>query len=94
MRLFYRLFSRITGAFASRIGQLAFRSLWSRIDREDPPRPTNLDASLPKVLLGMTLEATTMAGVAAVVERVTASTFSYLFGVSPEPRPKQKDDKD
>ena len=92
MRFVYRLFARITGGFASRIGKLVFRSVWSRIDHEDPPKPTRLDASFPKVLAGATLEAATMAGVAAVVERATASAFNYLFGVSPEPRKKQKPD--
>jgi hypothetical protein len=90
MRFFYRLFARITGGFAGRIGQLLFKSLWSRIDHEDPPKPTKLDASLAKVVVGATLEAATMAGVAAVVERATAAAFSYLFGVSPEPKEKKK----
>lgn len=94
MRLFYRLFSRITGGFASRIGKMVFKTTWARIDHEDPPRATNLDVGLPKVLLGATLEAATMAGVAAVVERATASTFSYLFGISPDPRAKEKKEKD
>jgi Protein of unknown function (DUF4235) len=94
MRFFYRLFSRITGGFAARIGKLVFESLWSRIDHEAPPAPTKLDASLAKVVVGATLEAATMAGVAAVVERVTASTFAYLFGVSPEPKQKQQSDTD
>lgn len=86
MRLFYKLFSRITGGFASRIGKLAFQSTWSRIDHQEPPKATNLEASFAKVVIGATLEAAVMAGVAAVVERATASTFSYLFGVSPEPK--------
>ena len=90
MRFFYRLFSRFTGGFAGRIGKLVFKAMWSRIDHEDPPAATRLDASLAKVLVGATLEAATMAGVAAVVERATASVFSYVFGVSPEPKPKKK----
>jgi hypothetical protein len=90
MRFLYRLFARITGGFAGRIGQLLFKSLWSRIDHEAPPRPTSLDASLAKVVVGAVLEAATMAGVAAVVERATASTFSYLFGVSPERKEKKQ----
>lgn len=90
MRFVYRLFSRITGGFAGRVGKMAFKSIWSRIDHEDPPRATNLDASLAKVVVGATLEAATMAGVAALVERATASTFSYLFGVSPETRRREE----
>src|SRR5436309_10369399 len=39
MRLLYKLLAKITGAFASRIGKTAFKSVWSRIDQEDPPKP-------------------------------------------------------
>jgi Protein of unknown function (DUF4235) len=92
MRIIYRLFARITGGFAARIGKIVFKSLWERIDHEDPPAATSLDASLSKVLVGATLEAATMAAVAAVVERLTASTFSYLFGVSLDSKPRQKSD--
>jgi hypothetical protein len=94
MRIFYKLFSRITATFAARIGKSAFKSTWSRIDDEDPPKPAQLDAPLPKVVVGAALEAATMATVSAIVERATASTFSYLFGISPEPPPKEKKKKD
>ena len=90
MRLLYKLFARITGVFAARMGKAEFKSVWSLINQEDPPKATALDASLPKVVVGATLEAATMAATAAVVERATASTFSYLFGVSPEP-PEKRD---
>jgi hypothetical protein len=89
MRIFYRLFSKITGGIAARIGKATFKSVWSRIDKEDPPKATHLDASLPKVVAGATLEAATMAATAAVVERATASTFHYLFGFTPEQKEKQ-----
>lgn len=94
MRIFYRLFARVTGGFAARIGKMLFKSLWASIDHEDPPPATRLDASMSKVLVGATLEAATMAAVAAIVERLTASTFSYLFGVSFEPKQKQTQKSD
>ena len=92
MRIVYKVFARITGGFAARLGKGLFESLWSRIDEHKPPKATNLDASLPKVVASATLEAATIAAVAAVVERATASTFSHLFGVSPEPKKKEKKD--
>ena len=94
MRIFYKLFSRITGTFGARIGKSAFKSAWSRIDDKDPPKPTALDAPLSKVVAGAALEAATMATVGAIVERATASTFNYLFGLAPEPPPKEKKKKD
>jgi uncharacterized protein DUF4235 len=94
MRIVYKVFSKITGIFAGRIGKSTFKSVWSRIDDEDPPKPTRLDASLSKVVAGAALEATTMAVITTIVERATASTFSYLFGVNPEPPPKEKKKQD
>jgi hypothetical protein len=94
VRIFYKLFAKITGTFAARIGKSAFDSVWSRIDDEAPPKPTRLDASLSKVVAGAALEAATMAVTAAIVERATASVFSYLFGISPEPPPKEKKKRD
>jgi hypothetical protein len=96
MRIVYKLFAKITGGLAARLGRSLFRSLWSRVEEGEPPKPTNLDESLPKVVAGATLEAATMAAVAVVVERATAAAFSYLFGVSPEPakKEKQKDKQD
>lgn len=92
MRFVYKVFAKITGGVAAKLGQRLFKSLWSRIDEHDPPKPERLDASFAKVLLGATLEAATMAAVAAVVERATASTFQHLFGVSVEPKKKEKKD--
>jgi hypothetical protein len=90
MRFVYKVFAKITGGIAARIGKSVFGSLWSRIDEGEPPKPTSLDESLSKVVAGAVLEAATMAAVAAVVERGTAAAFSYLFGVSPEPKKKDK----
>jgi Protein of unknown function (DUF4235) len=95
MRIFYRLFARLTGTVAGRVGKGLFKGLWSRIDEGEPPPPTKLDASLGKVLLGAALEAATMAAVAALSERLTASAFHYLFGVSLEPKDgdEERDEK-
>lgn len=89
MRFVYKLFSKISAVLAARLGKGLFKSLWSRVDQEDPPSPGRLDASFGKVIAGATLEAATMAAVGALVERATASTFNYLFGVAPEPKPKK-----
>jgi hypothetical protein len=92
MRIVYKLFAKLTGGLAARLGKGLFESLWAQIDEHEPPKATNLDVSLPKVVASATLEAATMAAVGAVVERATASTFSHLFGVSPEPKKKDKQD--
>jgi hypothetical protein len=82
--------SMIAGIVGARMGQAAFRSLWSLIDEDDPPTPTAGGATLQKVVLASVLEAGTMAAAAAVTERAAAQTFNHLFGVWPD-RTKSRD---
>jgi len=94
MKLLYKPFALIAGVIAGRVGKSVFRSLWSRFDRAEPPAPTEPDASMPKVVGAAALEAATMAGVAAAVNRVAASTFHHLFGVWPESKRAKQEDQD
>ncbi len=77
--------------FAARIGKVGLHvGVVEDRPTKIPRSRRALDASLAKVVAGAALEAATMARIAAIVERATASTFSYLFGVAPEPPPKEK----
>lgn len=89
MRVLFRLFAIVIGVLAGRLGRRLFKDLWSRIDEGDPPAVTSLDASLPKVLAAVTLEATMIAGMVAIAERLAARAFQHLFGVSVAPKKKQ-----
>jgi hypothetical protein len=92
MKLLYKPFAMIAGLIAARLGKSVFRSLWARLDRADPPTPTQPDASMPKVVGAAALEAATMAGVAAAVDRVAASAFHHLFGVWPQNKRSSDED--
>ncbi len=96
MKILYKPFAIIAGLIASRLGKGAFRSLWSKIDEDEPPSKTMANKSWPKVLGAAVLEAGIMAGVAALVERSTAKGFHYLTGIwpgdTPEDKEKDKDD--
>lgn len=83
MKILYKPFALIAGFIASRLGKRVFKSLWSRIDEADPPAPTAIDASLPKVVGAAALEAATRAGVSAAVDRASARLFHYLVGTWP-----------
>ena len=83
MKILYKPFGLIAGFIAARIGESVFRSLWSKIDEGEPPAPTAVDASLPKVVGAAALEAATRAGVSAAVERASARAFYYLIGIWP-----------
>jgi hypothetical protein len=94
MKILYKPFAIIAGMIGARLGRNAFRELWSRIDDADPPTPTAPDASLVKVVGAAALEAATMAGVAAVVDRVSARSFHYLTGIWPGERPREESEED
>jgi Protein of unknown function (DUF4235) len=89
MKLLYKPFSLLAGVIAARIGKSLFRTLWSRVDRAEPPEPTAPEAGMPKVVGAAALEAATMAGVAAAADRVAATAFHHLTGIWPG-KPAQK----
>ena len=90
MKLLYKPFALIAGLIAARIGRAMFKGLWSRVDRADPPDPTTRDAGMSKVVGAAALEAATMAGVSAAVDRITAQAFHHLTGVWPGKRAEKK----
>lgn len=83
MKILYKPFALIAGLIGARIARSIFKSLWSHIDREEPPKPTTEEASFPKVVGAAALEAATMAGIGAAFDRVSARTFHHLFGIWP-----------
>jgi hypothetical protein len=93
MKLIYKPFGIIAGLIASRLGRSIFRSLWTRIDDEPPPRPGSGEGSLGKVVAAQALQAGVMAAVAAAVNRLFARSFAHLIGSWPEkpPEPETED---
>jgi uncharacterized membrane protein YeaQ/YmgE (transglycosylase-associated protein family) len=83
MKILYKPFAIIAGLIGARIAKSIFKALWSRIDEAEPPKPTTADASFPKVVGAAALEAATMAGVGAAVDRAGAATFHHLTGIWP-----------
>jgi xanthosine utilization system XapX-like protein len=83
MKLFYKPFAIVAGIVSARLGRKVFQRVWSRIDKSDPPAATTAEASLPKVVGAAALEAATMAGVAAAVNRASARSFQHLTGIWP-----------
>lgn len=83
MKLLYKPFGILASAISARIAAAIFKTLWARIDHEDPPKPTTEVATLPKVVSAAVLEAATSAGVGAVVDRAGARAFFHLTGIWP-----------
>jgi len=83
MKILYKPFGIIAGLIGARIATAIFKAVWARIDQEEPPKPTKAEASFPKVVAAAALEAATMAGVGAAVDRVGARAFHHLTGIWP-----------
>jgi len=90
MKILYKPFAIIAGLIGARIAKAIFKTLWSRIDQEAPPKPTTAGASFPKVVGAAALEAATMAGVGAAVDRAGARTFHHLTGIWPGDKQEEK----
>jgi hypothetical protein len=83
MKLLYKPFGIIAGLIGARIATAIFKAVWARIDEQAPPKPTTEEASMPKVVAAAALEAATMAGIGAAVERGGARVFHHLTGFWP-----------
>lgn len=93
MKLLYKPFSLIAGVIAGRLGKSAFRGLWSKIDKDEPPTPGAPETTMAKVVGAAALEAATTAAVAAAVDRAAAATFHHLFGAWPDSGKESDGDK-
>jgi len=90
MKILYKPFGIIAGLIGARIATALFKAIWARIDEEAPPKPTTAEASFPKVVGAAVLEAGTMAGVGAAVERGGARAFHHLTGFWPGDRKEEE----
>jgi uncharacterized protein DUF4235 len=91
MRLLYKPFGIIAGLIASQLGRKAFRSIWTKIEKEPLPRPGTGQGSVTKVVGGRALEAGVMAASAAAVDRLFANAFHYFIGIWPKKPPKPEE---
>jgi uncharacterized protein DUF4235 len=89
MRVLYKPFAIIAAILGARLGRRTFRSVWTRLDPgEPPPTATTEEASLTKVVGAAALEAATIAGIEAAVDRMSVRTFHYLTGIWPAKKPQ------
>ena len=91
MKFLYKPIAVIASVIGAKLGQSTFKAIWAKLDDSEPPKPTTEEASLAKVVGAKALEAATVAGVAAAVDRASARSFHYLTGVWPAGK-KDKDE--
>jgi Protein of unknown function (DUF4235) len=94
MKILYKPFGIIASLIGARIANSVFKVMWSRIDEDEPPKPTAADVSFQKAVGAAALEAATMAAIGAAVDRASARTFHHLTGIWPGERPQRKQPKE
>ncbi len=91
MKLIYKPIGIVLGVLAGLLGRRIFTFAWSRIDDEDPPKPTTEVAPWSKVLAAAALQGMIYRVTRVVVDREAAKGWAYLTGVWPgEKRPDPK----
>ena len=91
MKLIYKPFGIIAGILAGFLSKKLFEWVWSKIDDQEPPKPTTEETVWPKVLAAAAVEGITFKVTRAAVDRAGAQGFSYLTGVWPgERRPDRE----
>lgn len=92
LKLLYKPFGIVAGLIAARIGQKTFKALWAKFDDAPAPDSTTEQASVGKVVGARALEAATMAGIAAAVDRAFLRFFQHITGLWAGGKPKPEDE--
>jgi hypothetical protein len=88
MGVIYKPFGIILGIVAGLAGKRIFDFVWTKIDDEDPPKPTTQEATWGKVIGAAAVQGVIFRTTRVVVDRYGAIGFSYLTGIWPgEKRP-------
>ena len=91
--LIYKPFGVLFGVLAGLIGKRLFDFVWTKIDDEEPPEPTTLETTWPKLLAAAAVQGVIFRTTRYVVDRYGAIGFHYLTGIWPgEKRPDPDDD--
>ena len=88
MGAIYKPFGIILGILGGLIGKRVFDFVWTKIDDEDPPKPTTQETSWGKLLSAAAVQGVIFRMTRVVVDRYGAIGFNYLTGIWPgEKRP-------
>jgi Protein of unknown function (DUF4235) len=88
MKLLYKPFGIILGILGGLVGKRVFDFIWTKIDDEDPPKPTTEEAQWGKILATAALQGMIFKSTRAIIDRHGANGWYYLTGAWPgEKRP-------
>ena len=92
MGAIYKPFGIILGILAGLVGKRIFNFVWTKIDDEDPPKPTTQETSWGKLLSAAAVQGVIFKMTRVVVDRYGAVGWNYLTGTWPgEKRPDADD---
>ena len=88
MGLIYKLFGIILGMAAGLLGKRVFDFVWTKVDDEEPPKPTTQETTWGKLLGAAAVQGMIYKLVRVAVDRYGAIGWHYLTGSWPgEKRP-------
>ena len=88
MGVIYKPFGILFGLLAGLVGKKLFDFVWTKIDDEDPPKPTTQETSWAKLLSAAAVQGVIFRMTRVVVDRYGAIGWNYLTGAWPgEKRP-------
>jgi hypothetical protein len=92
VKLIYKPIGIVLGILGGIVGRKLFDFVWTKIDDEDPPKPTTEIAPWTKVIAAAALQGVIFRVTRVVVDRNGAQGWAYLTGVWPgEKRPDPDD---
>jgi hypothetical protein len=83
MKLLYKPFGIVFGIVAGILSKKLFEAVWGIFDKEEPPKPTTLETTWPKVIGAAVVEGVTFKVTRAAVDRVGAAGFAHFTGYWP-----------
>jgi hypothetical protein len=91
VKLLYKPIGIVLGILAGLVGRKAFDFVWSKIDEEEPPKPTTQIAPWSKVLAAAALQGLIFRVVRTVVDRYGAKGWFWVTGLWPGEKRQEPD---
>ena len=83
MKLIYKPFGIAFGILAGVLSKKVFEAVWGIFDKEEPPKPTTLETTWPKVIGAAVVEGVAFKVTRAAVDRAGAKSFAKVTGFWP-----------
>jgi hypothetical protein len=91
VKLLYKPIGIVLGIVAGLVGRKAFDFVWSKIDEEEPPKPTTQLAPWSKVLAAAALQGLIFRLVRTAVDRFGAKGWYWVTGLWPGEKRQEPD---